>query len=130
MTFLEQCVKLSASAVHSATTPERTDGHIPDSTTDQSLQCGSSVSVNYIPARHMLYHTRQNLQHGARLLADSGTHHALASILNRICYSLHLVTNADKRNKKRPSILINKYPQSFGKRTHNTAFDVYGKVHK
>jgi len=103
MTFLEQCMKLSASAVHSATAPERTDGHIPDSTTDQSLQCRSSVSVNYIPARHMLYHTRQNLQHGARLLADSGIHHALASVLNRNCYSLHLVTNADQQKKGPPS---------------------------
>lgn len=86
--------------------------------------------VNHIPARHMLHHTRRNVQHGARLFADSGIHHALASILNWICYSLRLVSNADNPlpPKKGSTILINKHPQSFGKQTHSSAFDVYRKV--
>jgi hypothetical protein len=42
--FLDQCVKLSASAENSATDPERNDGHIPDLTKDQSQQCRSTVS--------------------------------------------------------------------------------------
>jgi hypothetical protein len=35
-----------------------------------------------------------------------------------------------RQTDKRPSILINKHPQSFGKRTHNSAFDVYRKIAK
>ena len=50
------------------------------------------------------------------------------------CFEQKLLQSAScyecRPTKKRPSILINKHPQSFGKRTHNTAFDVYGKVHK
>jgi hypothetical protein len=64
-------------------------------------------------------------------LADNGINHALARILNFICYVLHLVSNARKpKKKKRLSIQINKHPQSFGKRTHNSAFDVYRKIPK